>query len=77
MEPYNVKYEMFIHVDSESEKMRIGTAIHEQLKGNQDYIDSKIILNVDGLHEIVLSIFEDATMIPEITIPFGAYTKPE
>lgn len=77
MEPYKVKYEMVIHTNCESEKMRIGSAIHEQLKGNQDYIDSRIILNVDDHCKVVLSIFDDATMIPVITVPFGICTKLE
>lgn len=77
MEPCKVKYEMVIHTDTESEKMRLGSAFHEQLKGNQDYIDSRIILNVDQCGKVVLSIFEDATMIPELSIPFGTYKREE
>ena len=64
------RYEMVIETDTNDEKERIGTEIHKQLKGNQDYIDNKIILNIDQNCRVVLTIFDDATFIPTVTVPF-------
>lgn len=63
----NVKRIISITCD-ESEKMIIATKIHEQLVGNQDYIDSNILLNCDRLEAVDLFIFEECTEIPTITI---------
>lgn len=52
----------------ESEKMAIATKIHEQLVGNQDYIDSNLLLNCDRFEAVDLYIFEECENIPEITI---------
>ena len=67
---HKVRYEMLIDTDTNEEKERIGDAIHRQLKGNQDYIDCKIILNIDQPCRVILDIFDDATIIPVISIPF-------
>ena len=67
---YKVLYEMVIDTDTNEEKMRIGEEIHKQLKGNQDYIDCKIILSIDQPCRVILDIFDDATRIPTISIPF-------
>lgn len=50
------------------ERYRIGDAIHEQLKGNQDYRDSAIILNIEEDRKVRLFIFEDADLskVPEL-----------
>ena len=59
-----------ITVDSKDEKERIGTRIHEQLIGNPDYIDSRIILNIDEDKDILLYIYDDecTDKIPAITL---------
>lgn len=49
------------------ERNRIGTKIHEQLKGNQDYVDSNIILNIDTDKEVGLYVFTDG-VVPELKI---------
>lgn len=52
------------------ERYRIGDAIHEQLKGNQDYRDSAIILNIEEDRKVRLFVFEDADIskVPELKI---------
>ena len=59
-----------ITVDTKDEKERIGTRIHEQLIGNPDYIDSRIILNIDEDKDILLYIYDDecTEKIPAITL---------
>ena len=59
-----------ITVDTKNEKERIGTRIHEQLIGNPDYIDSRIILNIDEDKDILLYIYDDecTEKIPAITL---------
>lgn len=56
-----------IETADNEEKMRIGTSIHEQLRGNQDYIDSNIVLNVDDDCTIRLWILKACKEVPKIT----------
>ena len=42
-----MEYGITIYCESDDLKKRIGTKIHEQLRGNPDYIDSRIVLNID------------------------------
>lgn len=58
-----------IRTSTEQEKLEVGTKIHNQLVGNDDYINTRILLNMDGNENIVtLTIIEDAKSIPEIKI---------
>lgn len=58
-----------IRTSTEQEKLEVGTKIHNQLVGNDDYINTRILLNMDDNENIVtLTIFEDAKSIPEIKI---------
>lgn len=58
-----------IRTSTEQEKLEVGTKIHNQLVGNDDYINTRILLNMDDNDNIVtLTIFEDAKSIPEIKI---------
>ena len=58
-----------IETQTKDECMRIGTLIHDQLRGNQDYIDSNILLNCTDSDNVVrLYIFEECENIPSITI---------
>lgn len=57
-----------IDTQGNEEKMRIGTAIHEQLRGNPDYVNNNIVLNVDEDSRIRLWLLKDSSSIPEITI---------
>lgn len=64
-----LKREIRIYCDK-SEKMDVGEKIHNQLVGNQDYVDCNIILNCDrpDLDYVTVLIFEECENIPEITI---------
>lgn len=51
------------------EAKEIGAGIHEQLKGNEDYINNNIILTMDEKrYEVIISIFKECKKIPKITI---------
>ena len=64
----NLIREITIKCADAEEKMRIGMLIHDQLKGNQDYIDCNIILNVDAQNTVKLYIFKECKEIPQILI---------
>lgn len=58
-----------IRTSTEQEKLEVGTKIHNQLVGNDDYINTRILLNMDDDDNVVtLAIFEDSKTMPEITI---------
>lgn len=63
-----VKLEITIKTQSEEEKMEVGTRIHEQLRGNPDYVNNNIILNIDAENEVWLGIFKECENVPKITI---------
>lgn len=42
-----MEYGITIYCEDSDLKKRVGTKIHEQLRGNPDYIDSRIVLNID------------------------------
>ena len=61
--------EISIACRDEKEAFKIGEQIHNQLKGNSDYIDNNIILNCTDFDNIVkIWIFKECESIPEITI---------
>lgn len=50
-------------------KIRIGDKIHNQLVGNQDYVDCRIVLNIDEPYMVSLWIDNNCVNpIPEIRI---------
>lgn len=55
-----VKYHCVVRCKDVNEKMTLGTRIHERLVGNPDYIENRIILNVDEETNIHMYVFEDA-----------------
>lgn len=69
-----LKRQIIIKANSAEEEFEIANSIHEQLVGNSDYIDCRIILNLsadrrDGTtNEVHLDIFEDATTEVDITV---------
>ena len=63
-----LKMEVTIVTENEEEKMKVGEHIHNQLVGNQDYIDSNIVLNIDTPNTVILDIFKECKNIPTITI---------
>ena len=62
------KLAITIEVSDEQVQLAIGTAIHEQLRGNKDYIDSNIILNIGEPNIVKLYVFKECEHIPAITI---------
>lgn len=67
---YEADIKRYIAIDcgSVEEKMKLGNSIHNQLAGNQDYIDSNIVLNLDEPYTVQLWFFKDCENIPPITI---------
>lgn len=63
-------HEFFIRIDtdSEEEKLRIGNEIHEQLRGNDDYINNRIILDISQPGIVYFWKCADCQSSPEITI---------
>ena len=57
-----------IECSSNEEKMRVGESIHNQLVGNEDYINNNIILNIDEDCKVILVIFNECINEPEILI---------
>ena len=58
-----------IETQSKEECERIGSLIHEQLRGNKDYIESNIILNCKTEDNVVeLYICKYCEKVPVITI---------
>ena len=49
-------------------KGKIGTTIHKQLVGNDDYINDNIILNIDDDNTVNLFIFNEVTEFPKIEL---------
>ncbi len=41
-------YEINMYCESDELKRQIGERIHNQLKGNPDYVDNRIVLNIDN-----------------------------
>lgn len=63
-----LKMQVKITVNDEKEQMAIGNSIHEQLRGNKDYIDSNIVLNIDTDNEVNLYVFKECENVPTIII---------
>jgi hypothetical protein len=65
---------IIIKTNSHEEEYEVCKKIHEQLVGNQDYIDCNIVLNMSSdrvdetENEVHLYIFDDAKANPEIKI---------
>ena len=57
--------EITIKCGSNKERNEVGSRIHEQLRGNTDYIDSDIVLNIDEDKTVSLFITDGVT-IPSI-----------
>lgn len=49
-----------IHTETNEEKTKIATAIHESLVGNTDYILNHIVVNMDEDCLIHVAIFDDS-----------------
>ena len=62
-----------IEVETEEDMLTIKEQIHNQLVGNQDYIDCNIVLNgsddrIENGYEVHLYVFKECENIPEIII---------
>ena len=64
----DLKMKITIEVQDDKEKMAVGSRIHEQLRGNKDYIDNNIILNIDLENTVRLYIFKECEDVPNIII---------
>lgn len=72
----DVKKILIIKTSSKEDELSIGTQIHEQLRGNQDYIDSNIVLSISQSftkgtmpdNEVHLWISKDSSICPKIKI---------
>ena len=69
-----IKKIIIIKTNSHEEEWEVAKKIHEQLVGNEDYIENRIILSMSSEileeveNEVHLYIFEDAKTNPEIKI---------
>ena len=69
-----IRRQIIVKVKDSETELAIGTKIHNQLKGNPDYVDSRICLNLskdrnDGTeNEVHLYVFDDSESDPEIKI---------
>lgn len=74
-----------IQCENPEETFRVASSIHEQLRGNQDYIDSEIVLHYSDAADIErgepnrvwLYISADVKSIPDITMKLVANTEGE
>ena len=69
-----IRKTIIIKTNSHEEEWEVAKKIHEQLAGNEDYIENRIILSMstevpyEVENEVHLYIFEDAKSNPEIRI---------
>lgn len=64
----NIYRKITIETSTDREKMQIGESIHNQLKGNSDYINNNIIVNIDRTCAVEVFIFANCKDIPQIII---------
>lgn len=69
-----IRRQIIIKTPSHEEEYRIAEKIHNQLVGNEDYIECRIVLNMsadradDTENEVHVYIFNDSKSDPEIRI---------
>ena len=51
-----MEYSITIYCGDRHLKEMVGSKIHDQLRGNPDYIDSRIVLNIDNTSEVCIYI---------------------
>lgn len=75
----DLRRQIIIKTASHEEEYRIAEKIHNQLAGNEDYVECRIVLNMsadrkitdkddDTENEVHVYIFNDSKTDPEITI---------
>ena len=65
--------EIIFNTDGRMATTYLATYLHQQLRGNEDYISNNIILNMDNDHKVVLLFFHglDFTNLPKLAIDFS------
>lgn len=58
-----MEYGITIYCEDSDLKKLVGSKIHEQLRGNPDYIDSRIVLNIDDESRVCIYV-QYGTEIP-------------
>lgn len=66
MEKYKEIISINIYTHSDEEKNVIGAALHNALVGNENYINNRVILNIDTPWTIYVYIYDDCTDIEGI-----------
>lgn len=64
----NLKIKITIETTTKDGQMEISNSIHNQLKGNEDYINNNIILNCNEENVTKLFIFNECKNVPKIII---------
>ena len=64
----NLKIKITIETTTKDEQMEISNSMHNQLKGNEDYINNNIILNCNEENVTKLFIFNECKNVPKIII---------
>lgn len=64
----NLKIKITIETTTKDEQMEISNSIHNQLKGNEDYINDNIVLNCNEENVTKLFIFNECKNVPKIII---------
>lgn len=60
-----VVYDWSKHFTTPDEALATASRFHEQLRGNEDYIESRIILNVTGT-QVTVTQFSDSLTLVEV-----------
>ena len=68
MDNANLKIKITIETTTKDEQMEISNSIHNQLKGNEDYINDNIVLNCNEENVTKLFIFNECKNAPKIII---------
>lgn len=58
-----IKREIIIKCSEEKDQLAIGNAIHEQLRGNPDYIENRIVLNIETENIVRVLVCDDAAPV--------------
>lgn len=59
-----MEYGITIYCEDSNLKKQVGSKIHEQLRGNPDYIDSRIVLDIHSYESRVCIYVQYGTNIP-------------
>lgn len=58
-EDYKLVEDIRIELNDNDTKIKLGKSLHCLLKGHEDYIENRIILNVDEINTVRIWIFDD------------------